>query len=323
MDYIELKIEIIPFKEEHAEIVEAMLAELPFEAFTINNPYLCCYIKKDDFKIQQVKIILSYFDHSPDFRLLYQQNLIMDQNWNREWEKNFTPIRFGDLVTIKAPFHKNVPKTKYNIKIEPRMAFGTGHHQTTLLMICAICLLAGEDISLFPKEIAISFSDNFHLPQSTHTGQKNINLLSNKDILDMGTGTGLLAILCAKLKAKRPVDAVDIDINAVNSALTNVWMNRFGQAIDVMCGDSAIIENRLYDYIFANINRNALLEDLPIYSESIDHNGIITFSGFYTQDIDILTKAAQPLGLDFVCKLELDGWAAIMLKKQKKAKLIW
>lgn len=319
MDYIELKIEITPFKEEYAEIVEAMLAELPFEAFTIDDPYLCCYIKKENFKILQVRIILSDFDYNPDFRLRFQHNLIMNQNWNREWEKNFTPIRFGELVSIKAPFHKNVPKAKYNIKIEPRMAFGTGHHQTTLLMICAICLLAGEDISLFPKEIAISFADNFHLPQSYHTGQKRINLLNNKNILDMGTGTGLLAILCAKLKAKRPVDAIDIDINAVNSALTNVWMNRLGQAIDVLCGDSALMENRRYNYIFANINRNILLEDLPTYSESINHNGIITLSGFYTEDIEILAKAAKPLGLDLVCKLELDGWAAIMLKKQKKS----
>lgn len=315
MNYIEVKIGIKPFTEEHAEIIEAMLCDLPFESFMSEEPYLYCYIKQEEYDERKVKVILSFFNNNPDLKIDISHRLIMEQNWNKEWEKNFTPILMGNLVAIKAPFHKDVPKAKYNIKIEPRMAFGTGHHSTTLLMISAICMFAGEDETQLPIGLKKSFYNGFNLPYTdAHTG-KQINSIRNSSVTDMGTGTGILAFLCAKLKAKRPVIAIDIDLNAVNSALTNAWLNRLNNALEVMCGDSSLIEGRIFDYIFANINRNILLEDLPVYSSVLRDGGIVTLSGFYTQDIDTLVKAAKPLNLEMICKMELDGWAVIMLKK--------
>lgn len=315
MNYIEVKINIRPFTDEQAEIIEAMLCDLPFESFMSEEPYLYCYIKQEEYDERKVKVILSFFDNNPDFRIDISHRLIMEQNWNREWEKNFTPIIMGNLVAIKAPFHKDVPKAKYNIKIEPRMAFGTGHHSTTLLMISAICMLAGEDEGQLPFGLKRSFFNEFSLPfTDVHTG-KQINAIRNSSVVDMGTGTGILALLCAKLKAIRPVIAIDIDLNAVNSALTNAWLNRLNKALEIMCGDSSLIEGRIFNYIFANINRNILLDDLPVYSNALTSGGIVTLSGFYTQDVDILVQAARPLGLEIVCKMELDGWAAIMLQK--------
>ena len=316
MNYIEVKININPFTEEYAEIIEAMLCDLPFESFMTEEPYLCCYIKQDKYDERKIKVVLSFFDNNPDFKIDVSHKLIMERNWNMEWEKNFTPILVGNLVAIKAPFHKDVPKAKYNIKIEPRMAFGTGHHSTTLLMISALCLLAGEDETQLPKELKICFFNGFSLPRK-HSSGRRVNKIRNATLLDMGTGTGILALLSAKLKAERPVYAIDIDLNAVNSALTNAWLNRLNSSLEIMCGDSSLIGGKSFNYILANINRNILLEDLPIYSKSLKFDGIAVLSGFYTQDVDILVEAAKPLGLDLVCRMELDGWAAIMLKKNR------
>lgn len=314
MNYIEVKIEIKPFTEERAELVEAMLCDLPFESFSIEEPYLCCYIKSEEYDERRTKLALSFFDNNPDFKIEAGHRLIIEQNWNSEWEKNFTPILMGNLVAIKAPFHKDVPKAKYNIKIEPRMAFGTGHHATTLLMISSLCMLAGEDKSQLPAGLKVCFSNGFSLPKRDLLGT-TVNRLRNAFVVDMGTGTGILALLCAKLKAARPVYAIDIDLNAVNSALTNAWMNRLSRSLEIMCGDSSLIEGRRFDYILANINRNILLEDLSVYSKSLNNNGIAVLSGFYPDDIDILVQEAEPLGFSLVCKMELDGWASVMLEK--------
>ncbi len=295
MDYIELSIKITPFKEEFAEIVEASLCELPFESFVIEEPYLKAYIRKEEFSVHNLKTIFSAYLNKEEFKIDYQSSLILEQNWNKEWESSFEPIIIDNKLTIKAPFHKNLHKTAYNIKIEPKMAFGTGHHQTTTLMVRMLFLLNGErgDYDFIPSK-------------------KSIKGLS---VLDMGTGTGVLAFLAAKMGALRPVHAIDIDLTAVHSALENAWKNRLNKAVEILCADASLIQKDKYNLILANINRNILLEDMPTYLRGLKVNGYVVISGFYKEDIELLRNNIEKLGARVVWTEVLDDWASMIIKK--------
>ncbi|MBR4088174.1 MAG: 50S ribosomal protein L11 methyltransferase, partial [Bacteroidales bacterium] len=145
MNYIEVAIEITPYTEEYAEIVMAMLDDIPFESFSTEEPLLKGYIGQDNFNQQNLKTVLSFFDNgASEFSVSYTTSFIQEENWNKTWESDFEPIFIDGLVTVKAPFHRNLPLTKYNIRIEPKMAFGTGHHQTTTMMVKAMLDLNGE-----------------------------------------------------------------------------------------------------------------------------------------------------------------------------------
>ncbi|MBO5700212.1 MAG: 50S ribosomal protein L11 methyltransferase [Bacteroidales bacterium] len=303
MNYIEVAIEITPYTEENAEIVMAMLDDIPFESFSTEEPLLKGYIGQDNFNQQNLKTVLSYFNGGASgFEVSYTTSFIQEENWNQTWESDFEPIFIDGLVTVKAPFHKNLPLTKYNIRIEPKMAFGTGHHQTTTMMVKALLDLNREG----EKSAELCGADGLL------GGWRSVR---GKQVLDMGTGTGVLAILAAKMRAKRAVHAIDVDIVAVNSAKENAWKNRLAEAVHTLYGDGSLIQANKYDLILANINRNILLQDMDTYYRGMRKGGVLVLSGFYTEDIPVLENCAVEKGFKMVATRDIDNWASIILLK--------
>lgn len=311
MDYIEVTFNIEPFSIENAEIVEAIVVDCGFESFVTEDEALKGYIPIDDYSAEiprRLKILLGDFcdraqspRYSPGaveraseaasgFSVSFQTNYIKEQNWNLPWEEQFSPIVVDGLCTVKADFHKDLKRTKYNITIKPNMAFGTGHHQTTTLMMRTLLKLAGVE----------------------GTG---CNALKGKQVLDMGTGTGILAILAAKLGALRSVHAIDVDVTAVNSAKENLWKNRLHKAVIVLYGDASLIQAGKYDIILANINRNILMEDLSTYQRGLRPGGLVVMSGFFGEDIPMLVERGAELGLTKVYSELLENWGLLILGK--------
>ena len=200
-------------------------------------------------------------------------------NWNAEWEKNFNPIIVDDLVSIRAPFHNN-PNVKYDIVIEPKMSFGTGHHETTHMMVQ-------------------------HLLQLK---------LENKKVLDMGCGTGILAIF-AEMKGAKPIDAIDIDNWCYLNSIENAERNNCN-SISVYEGDASLLKNKNYDVIIANINRNILLNDIKIYANCLSSGGILLLSGFYKEDFTIINKEAENQKLKLDGELIKNNWMSLKFVKQ-------
>lgn len=296
--------EITPYTEENAEIVMAMLDDIPFESFSTEEPLLKGYIGQDNFNQQNLKTVLSYFNGGASgFEVSYTTSFIQEENWNQTWESDFEPIFIDGLVTVKAPFHKNLPLTKYNIRIEPKMAFGTGHHQTTTMMVKALLDLNGEG----EKSAELCGADGLL------GGWRSVR---GKQVLDMGTGTGVLAILAAKMRAKRAVHAIDVDIVAVNSAKENAWKNRLAEAVHTLYGDGSLIQANKYDLILANINRNILMQDMDTYYRGMRKGGVLVLSGFYTEDIPVLENCAVEKGFKMVATRDIDNWASIILYKE-------
>ena len=283
MDYIAVHIRIEPFREEWAEIVEAEIADLGFDSFTVEEPLLNAFIPKEQFSEPNLKTVLSAFD-SADFRVSHTVELVKEQNWNAVWESDFEPVVVGEEVTVKAVYHKDLPKTRYNIVIDPQMSFGSGHHQTTSMIIEQML--------------------------------EDRKALKGKAVLDMGTGTGILAILAAKLGAAVPVHAVDIDPRCVLSARANARRNRVAHKIIVVPGDASVLIRGQYDWVLANINRNILLADMGTYVRSLKpQGGTILLSGFYENDIPMLLEKATSLGLQETVRRTRDDWALLVLKK--------
>lgn len=254
------------------DILIAELGQVGFESFTENPDGVEAYIKKNDWNaslLDDVQIL-----QSEEVTFSYDVKEIEQVNWNQEWENNFEPIVVDDQVSIRAPFHKN-PGLPYDIVIEPKMSFGTGHHETTHLMI-----------------------------------QHLLDLdLQNKKVLDMGCGTGILAIF-AEMKGAGPIDAIDIDNWCYENSLENVERNNCS-AISVFEGDSSLLKSDSYDVIIANINRNILLQDMAIYADSLKENGILLLSGFYTEDIEKINESATSNGLKQEKKLVRNNWVGL------------
>ena len=254
------------------EILVAELGQVGFESFTEQEDGLAAYIQEPDWNedlLSEVQIL-----NSEEVRFTYEVQEIEQVNWNEEWEKNFDPIVVGDEVSIRAPFHQS-PNLKYDIVIEPKMSFGTGHHETTYLMIR-------------------------HLMDADLEGKK---------VLDMGCGTGILAIF-AEMKGAAAVDAIDIDPWCYENSIENVERNQC-RKIRVFEGEASMLKEAAYDVIIANINRNILLNDMAVYAGSLKSNGTIYLSGFYTEDIPHIRGAAQKNGLKFVSELERNNWVAL------------
>ena len=231
------------------EILIAELGFAGFESFVENDEGVTAYIQKEEwnaFILDDIHILSSV-----EFKITFDFNEIKQTNWNAEWEKNFNPIVVDNLVTVRAPFH-DVPKTKYDLVIEPKMSFGTGHHETTHMMIQHILK----------------------------------NDFKEKSVLDMGCGTGVLAILAEKVGANK-LDAIDIDNWCYLNSLENIERNDC-RHISVNEGDVALLENKNYDIIIANINRNILLADIPTYASCLNNNGLLFLSGFYEMDIPLI-----------------------------------
>lgn len=263
-------------KEPVTEILIAELGEVGFESFVENEEGVEAFIQKTDWNEHILDDI--YILNSNEFQISYEKKVIEQTNWNIEWEKNFNPIQVDGLVSIRAPFHEN-PNLKYDIVIEPKMSFGTGHHETTHMMVQ-------------------------HLMDLDVAGKK---------VLDMGCGTGILAIF-AEMKGAKPIDAIDIDNWCYQNSLENVERNNC-KHITVFEGDASLLKNKKYDVIIANINRNILLHDMHVYVSCLNENGVILLSGFYKEDIPVIDEEVSKYGLKLGKQIERNNWVALKYVK--------
>ncbi len=273
-EYIEVSMKLTPFSEENAEILMAEVEDLPFESFTVGDPFLKGYIPKEDYNAQALKLVLSGLDEL-GFEVDFSATLIPPCNWNAVWEEQFTPIVVDGKCTVKATFHKGLKRTRFNITIDPKMAFGTGHHQTTYMMCRA--LLGNE------------------------------SAVKGKVVMDMGCGTAILAILAAKMGAAHTY-GIDIDAVAAVSAYDNARLNRVSKHVETYCGDASLLQMGKYDVLLANINRNILLEDIPTYARSLRKDGLLIVSGFYVEDLAMISAVAAQSGLSFRKSDSMDNW---------------
>lgn len=273
--YIEYNFKVIP-KEPAAEILIAELGAVGFESFVENEDGVTAYIQKEEWNSNILDTI--FVLNSDEFSIEYNQNEVEQTNWNAEWEKNFTPIEVDEIVSIRAPFHEN-PNLKYDIVIEPKMSFGTGHHETTHMMV-------------------------------QHLLQLDLN---NKQTLDMGCGTGILAIF-AEMKGAKPIDAIDIDNWCYENSIENVTRNNCHH-ISVFEGDSSLLINKKYDLIIANINRNILLMDMKVYANCLNEKGILLLSGFYEEDIPIIDAEVSKYNLKLENFIQRNNWVALKYNK--------
>lgn len=277
MDYIEYHFTVIP-KHPYTDILVAQLAETGFESFCETDNGVQAYIPHDLFHEAILKNIdiLNKYDNCT---ISYEHKIIPKQKWNALWESNFEPIKVGMECMIRAPFHDKLPGFKFDIIIEPKMSFGTGHHDTTMLMI--------EEI-LKTK-------------------------ITNKRVLDMGCGTGLLAILAAKMNAEKIV-AIDNEEWAYKNTIENCQINHCQQILAIY-GEANVIRNNSFDIIFANINKNVLLADMVHYISHLSTDGLLIMSGFFVNDINEINKKALQLGMKLLSETEKNTWACITFKK--------
>ncbi len=281
MNYYKVRFECKPSTDDVTDLLAAFLADIGFESFEPDPTGLTAYVQASDFSEEAIKEILSDFPMETD--ITFCSEFIESQNWNEEWEKHyFKPIVIAGECVVHSSFHSDIPEARYDILIDPKMAFGTGHHATTSQMMRYVLDL--KDIE-------------------------------GKSVIDMGTGTGILAILC-KMRGAEEVVGIEIDPGAFENAVENAALN--SQAIDFICGDASALEKcKSADIFLANINRNVITADIGEYAEKIKSGGVLLLSGFYTSDIPIVMKAAEPLGftLDKTSE-EGDHWAAIRLIKK-------
>ncbi len=263
--------------DEMREILIAEMSTLPYNTFQEDGNNLFAYIDTDKFDEKALKALYTIRTHPEKVTYTFQN--IKDKNWNEEWEKNFDPIAVEDKCVIYAPFHKNRPQAEYEIEIMPKMSFGTGHHATTYLMIQYM--------------FQMDFTD--------------------KEVLDMGCGTAVLAILAEKLKAKHCM-AIDNNDWAYENAVENVRLNNC-QKTEVALGDADKIKGQMYDTILANINRNVLLVDIPAYVKSLNKKGELLLSGILKEDFELIYEKALQAGLSFQGKLEKNNWNAALFTK--------
>lgn len=269
--YIEYNFTVAPLQPA-SDILIAQLGEVGFDSFVENEEGVQAYILKDLWTEENVKNVQILSNENFDISFNFKE--IEQQNWNAEWEKNFEKIVVDDVCTVRAPFHEK-PNTKFDIVIEPKMSFGTGHHETTHMMLQ-------------------------HILEHDFTG---------KSVLDMGSGTGVLAILAA-MKNAGSIDAIDIDNWCYLNALENKERNNCSQ-INVFEGDVSLLKDQKYNIIIANINRNILLADIPEYAKCLTKDGILFLSGFYKEDIPVITEKCNEVGLKFEKNLEKNNWVAV------------
>ncbi|TDS16775.1 [LSU ribosomal protein L11P]-lysine N-methyltransferase [Maribacter caenipelagi] len=268
--YIEYRFKVKP-KDPASDLLIAELGEAGFESFVEEDDDVLAYIQKTDWSEGMLEN-LPILDNSR-YKFTYDYKEIAQENWNATWEQNFQPIIVDDICMIRAPFHEAI-NVEYDIIIEPKMSFGTGHHETTHMMLQHILQLD----------------------------------VKGKTVLDMGSGTGVLAIL-AGMRGATTIDAIDIDNWCYLNAKENVERNGMG-FISVYEGDVALLDGKKYDLIIANINRNILLADLPSYAKSLNTGGVLLLSGFYTEDLEMITQKCTELALKFEKNLERNNWVA-------------
>ncbi|RTL11672.1 MAG: 50S ribosomal protein L11 methyltransferase [Flavobacteriaceae bacterium] len=259
-----------------SEILIAELGEKAFESFIETETGVSAFVQKDLWSeniLEDIQIL-----ENPEFKIDYTFEEIEQVNWNEEWEKNFEPIDVDGKCHVRAPFHEKT-NAEFDIVIEPKMSFGTGHHETTHMMIQ-------------------------HLLETDLVGKKT---------LDMGCGTAILAIL-AEMKGAQPIDAIDIDNWCYLNSIENAERNNC-KHISVYEGDASLLLGKKYDVIIANINRNILLNDMQQYVACLNENGILFLSGFYTEDIPVISESCSSKGLTYVKQFERNNWVALKFKK--------
>ena len=276
MKYFEVAFTTHPCNETVNDVVSALAGEIGFESFVENETGILAYVQQDLFDEESLKQMIQDFP-IPDSQITYEIKEAEDKDWNEEWEKNFfQPIVIGDRCCIHSTFHHDVPQTEYEILINPQMAFGTGHHETTSSILSE--LLDAD--------------------------------LKGKSVLDMGCGTSILAILASK-RGAHPITAIDIDDWCVNNSRDNIQLNGIDN-ITVELGDARLLEGRApFDVIIANINRNILLADMDKYAACMHQGSELYMSGFYVEDIPFIQSKAESLGMEFVHHREKNRWVAV------------
>ncbi len=277
MDYIEIDFKVSPL-EEGCDILTAQLSEIDFESFVNTEEGLLAYIPSTHFsreRLEQVQILAD----TKHFRITYNINEIKSQNWNAVWESNFEPVVIAGRCYVRAPFHPSKKEYDFELVIEPKMSFGTAHHETTSMMIQLMLELD----------------------------------LKGKSLLDMGCGTGILAILAHK-KAATDIMAIDNDEWAIENTKENIVKNN--TVVNATLGDAKTIATMKFDIILANINRNILLNDIPTYAKSINEKGLLLMRGFYENDLQAIRKKAEENGMSYQKHLLNNDWAAVLFAKK-------
>jgi len=278
MIYEEFIITIAKEFKDVEDIVVALLSQTSFESFVTEGNMVKAYIPQKDIDENAISEIIKQIEE--DFNIVLKRTLIPDENWNKEWEKDFDPIFINENCVIHLPSHKINPLPEYDILIQPDMAFGTGHHATTFLIASL----------LFEEKIY------------------------NKIICDAGCGSGVLSILSSKLGAKE-IFAYDIDEWSYKSSKKNIKLNKI-KNIKLALGDKRQIKNKKFDVFIANINRNILLEDVEAFSETLERKGILIVSGFYDEDLSLIEKNFEKYNLKLSKVKVKKHWLTAVFKKQ-------
>ena len=258
------------------EILIAELSQLGFDSFQEHENGISAYVDSkisSEIDLKDIQIL-----NTEEFKISFEINSVEKQNWNIKWESNFDPIYVDNICCVRAPFH---PKSdyKYDLVIEPKMSFGTGHHETTSMMISFI--LANE--------------------------------FTNSSVCDIGSGTGVLAIL-AELRGANRIDAIDIDNWCYLNSIENIERNN-SENINIHEGEVEKLMHFTYDNIFANINLNVLLNDICIYAKMLNKNGVLYLSGFYKKDINKIEQEARSSALKLIETKQENDWVSLKLSK--------
>lgn len=279
-DYISLRVDISPCSTDATDLMAAFLADAGYESFVADETGLTAYVSDKLYDETAVKEIIA--DFPMEAMLTVTAEKIEGQDWNEEWERNyFKPIVVGDRCVIHSSFHTDVPQAEYDIVIDPKMAFGTGHHATTSLMLSRLL-----DMDL-----------------------------TGLTVTDMGTGSGILAILAAMRGAKE-VTGIEIDEAAYVNAIENLGLNGVTDRVKVIHGDaSALSDAPAADLLLANINRNIITTDVDKYAYAMKSGASAAFSGYYTEDIEIIKSAAEAAGLKYIDSRDKDNWACSLFVK--------
>jgi ribosomal protein L11 methyltransferase len=279
MEYLKVSFSFEKIEEYQQDLLIAALADIGFDTFEESDSKLNAFIVESEFDQNKLDEVLKDFE--TDFKSNYDIHKIKSENWNEEWEKNFTPLIINDDCYVRATFHDQQPQYKYEIVIDPKMAFGTGHHQTTTMMMRYILDADVKD----------------------------------KVILDMGAGTGILGILASKRGAKEIV-AIDNDDVCYRSAIENATLNEINN-LTSLCGSKEMIPAQDFDVILANINRNILLDQISHYAAVLKPGGSIYFSGFYENpDLDMIKEHCAKFNLNYTDHQKMNDWVAAKFVKE-------
>lgn len=275
MDYIKVEFILEPLLPAR-EILYADLEINGFESIVDTEKGVEAYISAEQFNKNTLENFM--VKNLPKQVVDFEVSKIEQENWNATWESQFRPIHINEKCVIRAPFHEST-NIEYDIVISPKMSFGTGHHETTFLM-------------------------------SQELFELN---LKGRSIMDMGCGTGVLAIIAKKLGASK-VEGVDIEEWAYENSVENAALNH-EEGISFYHGNAHLLKQKSFDIILANINRNILLNDMSVYSESLNDSGKLVMSGFYKTDVEVIVKEGKKNGLNFVHSKSKNGWALLQLTK--------